>query len=353
MLGPVHALHVPRRPRALAATPGHRPCRSAARGLGLLTQTWPLPRRRELKRARASFVGQAFGWLEPATAWAVAVLFSLRNGARTSRKEEIYFGLIQRSSAVYQRQPLPPPDQSERGKTTMAPLIEEAQMDEALQSEAMPALARFADNAQLRDRSLGRFAGVDAPPYASSTEDEGEDENPPLGPEEEDQGSGADPPPGAGNENEDPPVGPEADAPEADAPEALSEIDSLEAMPSEADTLDAIPPHTPSPHPPSPSPYHFPAADAGHPLGAGLLASPPPDVPPAPESVPAGPSEPGGEQLLSPRQRRRRQRDANPSEPPRRSSRIAAMKKPLQPEQGAIAAPKRPRGRPRKNAARQ
>ncbi|KAF2457521.1 hypothetical protein BDY21DRAFT_371707 [Lineolata rhizophorae] len=182
-------------------------------------------------------------------------------------------------------------------------------------------------------------------------------------------------------------------------PEDLTPLNTMdmEFTPSEVDALDAIPPPSPPPRPRSP--YYFPPGDPRRPRGTGIFASPPPppNIPPAPANPTdelEGP-EPS-EQLPLPRQRRRRQRGENLLQPPRRSARIAAMKanpqqqqqerrstarpiparpppadkpkkgrpkkmdrsavskaRPAQPGRGTTAAGKRPRGRPRKDAARQ
>ncbi len=120
----------------------------------------------------------------------------------------------------------------------------------------------------------------------------------------------------------------ESPSPEPEDLTPLNAMD-LEFTPSEVDALEAIPPPTPPPRPPSP--YDFPPGDPRRSRGVRLFASPPPpNVPPAPAD-PADPTDdrPEGpepsEQLPLPRQRR--QRAENPSQPPRRSARIAAMKK--------------------------
>ena len=54
----------------------------------------------------------------------------------------------------------------------MPPLFDEMQVHNALQTEALPALERLADNSRLRGRSLSRFDRDDPPQYESSTDDE-------------------------------------------------------------------------------------------------------------------------------------------------------------------------------------
>ena len=64
----------------------------------------------------------------------------------------------------------------------MPPFFDEAQIHNALRNEALPELARLADNDRLRDRAVRRFDRDEPPPYVSSTEDEDEfGYEPPLG----------------------------------------------------------------------------------------------------------------------------------------------------------------------------
>ncbi|KAK4032851.1 hypothetical protein C8A01DRAFT_40701 [Parachaetomium inaequale] len=64
----------------------------------------------------------------------------------------------------------------------MPPFFDEAQIHNALRNEALPELARLADNEGLRDRAVRRFDRDEPPPYVSSTEDDDEfGYEPPLG----------------------------------------------------------------------------------------------------------------------------------------------------------------------------
>ncbi|KAK4113274.1 hypothetical protein N656DRAFT_778811 [Canariomyces notabilis] len=56
----------------------------------------------------------------------------------------------------------------------MPRLLDEVQINNALQSEAFPALERLAANPDMHDRALRRFDRDEPPPYESSTEDEEE-----------------------------------------------------------------------------------------------------------------------------------------------------------------------------------